>query len=415
MLRENDLILGKDRYYSMNDFETQLNNNVLVVGSSGCGKTRSIVSPNILQASGSYVISDPKGTLYKQYGRYLKEKGYEVQVLDFIHPKRSAKYNFFRYINTERDVIKLANILTYVITDEVTNDTFWDMATELLLSALIAYVKFRRKPHEHTLESVFKLLMACQIDEYNSQMQTPLDRIMEDEHNRYGSSFIYKQYSKFRVAAGKTLKSILVTVSAKLGKFDFDEINQMLCKDELNLVSLGRRNKAIFVIVSDTDRSMDPLANLFYTQAMNELCQYADERCENGRLPQPVRFILDDFATNCRIENFENMISNIRSRRISAMIMVQAESQLIAGYKESGKTIIANCDTYVYLGGNDLDTAKEVAVRCDLPYKKILNMPIGSNWIFRRGQTPVNGENFRLEDYKRIRYLAEEEQQAIAV
>lgn len=402
-MKQNDLIIAKDCYYSMDDFETQLNNNVLVVGSSGCGKTRSIVSPNILQANGSYVISDPKGSLYKKYGHYLRTKGYKVDVLDFIHPKRSSKYNFFDYIHTERDVIKTAHMLTYVIKDAITNDSFWDMSMELLLTSLIGYVKFRCRKEEQNLQSVFKLIIACQIDENNSEVHNALDRIMEEERRRNGNTFIYKQYSKFRLAAAKTLKSILITVTAKLGTFDFDEINEMTSRDELHIADLGRKKKAIFVIVSDTDRSMDPLANLFYTQAMNELCRFADEKRADGRLSMPVRFILDDFATNCKIENFQNMISNIRSRGISAMIMIQAESQLYAGYGESGKTIIANCDTYVYLGGNDVETAKEVAARCDLPYKKILNMPIGTNWIFRRGHQPINGVNFRLEDYDILR------------
>ncbi len=403
MIRENDMILAKDVYVNMNDFETRLNNNVLVVGSSGCGKTRSVVSPNILQASGSYVISDPKGTLYKKYGKYLASKGYDVKILDFIHPERSSHYNFFRYIHTEKDVMQMAHMLTYVM-ESFSKEPFWDMATELLLSSLIGLVSFRCKPKEQTLHNLLKLVNACQIDENDSGKENYLDTLMEEERENHGDSFVYRQYCKFRIAAGRTLKSILITVNAKLGQFDYEELNEMLSRDEMDIISLGKSKRAIFVIVSDTDRSLDPLANLFYSQVMNKLCQFADDEGRNGRLAVPVRFILDDFATNCKIANFQNMISNIRSRGISAMIMIQAESQLRAAYGEDGRTIAANCDTYIYMGGNDIDTAKDVAARCDLPYRKVLNMPIGTNWIFRRGQEPIYGENFELENYEKIRF-----------
>ena len=195
------------------------------------------------------------------------------------------------------------------------------------------------------------------------------------------------------------MRSILITLNSHLGKFDFAELNDMLKYDDIDITSIGQRKRALFVIVSDTDRSLDGMANVFFSQAMNELCRYADERCEDSRLPVPVRFIMDDFATNCKITGFPSMISNIRSRGISAMMMIQAESQLESSYQKDADTIIANCDTYVYLGGNDIDTAQKVAIRCDLPYRKILNMPVGSNWIFRRGHEPVNGKNFPLDKY----------------
>ena len=195
------------------------------------------------------------------------------------------------------------------------------------------------------------------------------------------------------------LKSILITVNSRIGLFDTPEINRMLGSDTINIPGIGQRKTALFVVVSDTDRSMDTLANLFFTQAMNELCLYADNHCPDCRLPVPVRFIMDDFATNCKIEEFPRMISSIRSRGISAMLMLQAESQLESSYGCDWSTIIANCDTYVYTGGNDVETAKAVATRCDMPVKRILNMPVGSIWIFRRGQTPVNGKLFDIEPF----------------
>ena len=194
-------------------------------------------------------------------------------------------------------------------------------------------------------------------------------------------------------------ESILITVNSRLGAFDTPELNTMTAKDDIRIAALGQKKTALFVVVSDTDRSLDGLANIFFTQAMNELCRYADKHCKDNCLPVPVRFILDDFATNCKIDEFPRMISSIRSRGISTMLMIQAESQLTEQYGYDGKTIIGNCDTYVYLGSNDVDTAKAVAERCDVSVKKVLNMPVGTNWIFRRGQAPVHGRNFVLEPF----------------
>lgn len=198
---------------------------------------------------------------------------------------------------------------------------------------------------------------------------------------------------------------MLITLTATLGNLSSKEINKMLSKDEIDISSLGRKKTVLFVVVSDTDRSMDTFVNLFFTQAMNELCRYADEKCPNSTLPVPVRFILDDFATNCRIAEFPRMISYIRSRGISVMLMVQSEGQLEEGYGADGKTIISNCDTYIYLGGNDTATATAIAERSDLPLCDILNMPVGYNWLFRRGQAPFFNRNFNLEAFLRARKI----------
>lgn len=400
MIKPNDLILAENQYYSLNSYETKVNNNVLVVGSSGSGKTRSIVSPNIIQACGSYVVSDPKGNLYRKYKKYLEAQGYVVKKLDFVHPDKSAHYNFFRYIHSEKDILKVAHMLIY--RNETKNakvDPIWDQTAELLLTAVIGYLYYHGKRWEQNLETVLKLVTACQVDENNSERRNYLDFVMDEIGEKNKEDFAYKQYQKFRLAAGRTLKSILITVTGKLGKFDYKELNRMLRTDDINIASIGRKKTALFVVVSDTDRSMDDLANLFFTQAMNELSIYADERCEENRLPVEVRFILDDFATNCKIDDFPKMIASIRSRGISAMLIIQAESQLKAAYAEDDKTIIGNCDTYVYLGGNDVETAKAVGLRCDLPLKKILEMPIEKNWIFRRGQKAVQGVNFDLDKF----------------
>lgn len=399
-MERNTMILGEGIYYSLDDYKTKVNNNVLVVGTAGAGKTRSIVTPNLLQATGSYIVTDPKGNLYHKYGKYLEKQGYSVRRLDFTDPAHSAHYNMFRYIENDQDIIKTACMLTARKKGARNIDPFWDEATQLLLQALISYLKNYCAPEMQCLKSILTLSRAAA--EVNTDLETSkstLDYIFADVKTREPDSSAVKWYDMFRVAANKTLRSILITMNAKLGLYDSRDLNEMTKTDDIDISSVGKTKTALFVIVSDTDRSMDGLVNLFFTQAMNVLCKYADRECEDNRLPVPVRFIMDDFATNCVIEDFPRMISSIRSRGISVMLMLQAESQLFSYYATDGSTIIGNCDTYVYLGGNDLETAKAVAERCNLPVLKILNMPIGTNWIFRRGESPINGKNFRLEPF----------------
>lgn len=393
------LILADNCYYSLDCKETQLNNNVLVVGSPGSGKTRSIVTPNLLECSGSYILSDPKGTLYAQYKDYLEEQGYKVRQLNFVNTEESIHYNFFDYIRNDQDIVKIANIImrgnNYGFTKNI--DPFWDEAGQLLMQALIAYLHEFRPKCEQNLSCVLKLLDA--IDVSDDGNTGPCGRIFKEVEKRAPRSFAAKCYRRFSVAAEKTLRSIVISTTAKMTACMTPEIEGLTCFDETDIRSIGDEKTAFFVIVSDTDRSQDGLVNIFFTQAMNELVLHADEDCPNNSLPVPVRFILDDFATNCRIENFPKMIASIRSRGISTMIMIQAEAQLKSGYGPEAGTIIGSCDTYIYLGGNDLDTADSVAKRSDQPIKKILNMPIGTNWIFRRGEMPKNATNFKLEPY----------------
>ena len=374
-----------------------MNNNVLVVGTSGAGKTRSIVIPNLLQAAGSYIVSDPKGNLYNKYKAYLQAQGYVVKKLDFSNPKNSAHYNFFRYIRNSQDIMKIAHMLVYQHTKRRNMDPFWDESTQLLIQSIIAYLIESKQGRKQNLHGLMELITQCQAMGEMDNQKNKLDLVMENHAKKIPDSYAFSTYTKFRVAANKTLRSILITANARLGRFDTPAINEMTQYDDINVTSIGCCKTALFVVVSDTDRSMDALANIFFTQAMNELCRYADMHGIDSRLPVPVRFILDDFATNCTITDFPRMISSIRSREISAMLMIQAESQLTERYGYDGRTIIGNCDTYLYLGGNDIETAKVLAERCDVPMRKILNMPIGSNWIFRRGQEPVFGKNFDLD------------------
>ncbi len=405
---KNEMIIAEGVSYSLNCYETKLNNNVLVVGTSGAGKTRSIVTPNLLQATGSYIVSDPKGNLYEKYGPYLKNQGYEVKKLDFTDPENSAHYNFFKYIRKTQDINKISHMIIYSKgQDGYKPDPFWDEASELLLQALIAYLYEGFRSSEQNLRSVQKLIDACNIDENDSGRETILDKLMEAHEKEYEDSYAVSQYKKFRVAAGKTLKSILISLNARIGQFDTPELRELTKYDTIRISGIGMKPTAVFVVVSDTDRSLDGLANLFFTQAMNELCWQADKRCKGNTLPVPVRFILDDFATNCKIAEFPRMIASIRSRGISTMLMIQSEAQLEEGYNKDARTIIGNCDTYVYLGGNDVDTAEAVARRCDVPLKKILNMPVETNWIFRRGQEPVNSKNYNIEHLLKEKNIAE--------
>lgn len=395
------LILAQGVSFDMDCLMTGVNNNVLVVGSSGSGKTRSIVEPNLLQANGSYVVSDPKGNLYQKYKSYLERQGYVVKKLDFIRPEGSAHYNFFHYIKREQDIVKIAH--TFICDREPNSvrnlDPFWDQAAQLLYESVIAYLWEFCPQSDWQLKNMLELIDNCKVEEDNADAKNILDILMEDAEKRDPDSFAVRHYRRFRIAASKTLKSILITANAKMGAYDTKELREMLAADDVDITSIGREKTALFVVVSDTDRSLDGLVNLFFTQAMNELCEYADIACLNNELPLPVQFILDDFATNCRIDEFPRMIASIRSRGISAMLMIQAEAQLSRAYDEDGRTIIGNCDTYVYLGGNDLETADAVAKRCNLPLEKVLNMPVGSSWIFRRGQAPIRGKNIDLEAY----------------
>ncbi len=406
-MEKNVMILGDGQIYSLNTHKTQLNNNVLVVGASGSGKTRSIVTPNLLQASGSYVVSDPKGNLYRQYGPYLKKKGYEVKKLDFTDPLHSVHYNFFHYIKSPVDIVKVSNMLQqHEQNDHYRADPFWDEAAQILIQSIIAFLWDACPEENQNLHDILRMISYVHVDENDASRKSVLDQIFEDWEKVNPDSYAVSAYKKFRVAPDRTLNCIVATANAKLGLYDVPEVTQMTAEDTVHFETIGKKKTALFVVVSDTDRSMDGLVNTFFTQAMNELCRVADKECKDNRLPVPVRFILDDFATNCKISEFPRMISSIRSREISTMLMIQAESQLKAGYGEDGRTIIGNCDTYVYLGGNDVETAQAISKRCDMPLKKILNMPVGTNWIFRRGSEPVNGRIFDLNRYLEERHFS---------
>lgn len=373
--------------YSLDDFETNLNNNVLIVGGSGTGKTRKIVTPNIKQAVGSYFICDPKGQLYKVWGKYLVDKGYKIRLVDFIHPDMSDGYNPMDYLKISQDIAKLASVITNSKESEGTRcDPYWDRMTILLLCAIIGYMK-ETNSKEMTFREILRLVRLGEREDSDDK-SSELRKLFDSHKRRHPDSWACEKFEAVDTAPYKTYDCIRSTLAAKFSALDTEELRMMMKKGGFDFTSVAREKTAVFVTVSDTDRTMDPLVNIFFTQAMNELCTYADDKCSDGRLPIPVRFILDDFATNCRIDEFPRMISSIRSRALSVMLMIQSEAQLRQGYEHDAQTIISNCDTYLYLGGNDVQTAKAVSERCDKPLNEVLYMPVGHCWVFRRGSQP---------------------------
>lgn len=392
------MILPDGKFYSLDDMETHLNNNVLVVGTTGAAKTRTVITPNFLECVGSYVVTDPKGNLYRQWGTYMEDHGYRVVRLSFIHPERSVHYNPMKYVDTTQQIQQLSSSL--VRSSSYSTDPFWDDSSLMLLNSLIALIKetCEENSGRDNFHTILELLRRAG-RESSSSKKSPLYETMEGWHKMKPNSWAYKQFQNVNQAPERTFNTIVATSIAKFCSVDTEELAQMMQDDEIDLRSIGQRKTAVFVEVSDSDRSMDMLINMFFTQAMNQLCTYADEECENNQLPVPVRFFMDDFATNCRIENFENMVSNIRSRKISVILILQSLSQLDKSYGASAHTIVDDCDTLIYMGGNDPETAHSIAIRCNKTTQTILHMPLRSSWIFRRGEKPFLCRNLELDTY----------------
>ncbi len=396
-------------------FETKCNNNILVVGASGSSKTRGVVAPNICAMSGSYVISDPKGNLFRQYAPMLEQYGYQIVHLNFIHPEYSQKYNPFVHLKNSDDIMKLSKMIIYSESTGKEPDPFWNNAGEMLLSTLINFLQeahyLKTAYHvpefarwNHTILDIYTLLECINPDSISD------GKICEIDTHFHLLERIWKEYTgkdstachlwkKFNQNPPKTLACVVMTVNAILAELDTAGIRHMLSGNDIVPETIGTQKTAVFVEISDTDRSKDLLANIFYSQVMNLLCSAADAQ-PDSRLSVPVQFILDDFGTNCRINSFENMISNIRSREISVMLILQSQTQLEAGYGVSAHTIMENCDTTIYMGGNDVMTAETIAKRCNTPVYRILNMPIGTNWIIRRGAEPVFGRTVDISEYE---------------
>ena len=338
------------------------NKNILVIGGSGSGKTRFFCKPSLLQCHSSYVVTDPKGTILNEVGRLLERKKYRIKSLNLINFKKSMRYNPLAYIRSEKDILKLVNALIMNTKGEgdKSGEDFWVKAERLYYSALIGYIWYEATEDEKNFITLLDLINASEAREDDEEYQSPVDLLFADLEEKDPDHFAVKQYKKFKMAAGKTLKSILISCGARLAPFDIKELRELMAYDELELDTLGDSKAALFVIISDTDSTFNFVAALMYSQLFNLLCDKADD-FYGGRLPVHVRLILDEFANIGQIPAFDKLIATIRSREISASIILQSQSQLKAIYKDSADTIVGNCDRTMCLGGKDKTTRKEIS------------------------------------------------------
>ena len=338
------------------------NKNILVIGGSGSGKTRFFCKPSLLQAHSSYVCTDPKGTLLPEIGSFLERKKYRIKCLNLINFKKSMRYNPLAYIRSEKDILKLVNalIMNTKGEGEKSSEDFWVKAERLYYSALIGYIWYEAPEEERNFITLLDLINASEAREDDEEYQSPVDILFQQLEEKEPDHFAVKQYRKFKMAAGKTLKSILISCRARLAPFDIKELRDLMETDELELDTLGDSKTALFVIISDTDSTFNFVAALMYSQLFNLLCDKADD-LYNGRLPVHVRCLLDEFANIGQIPNFDKLIATIRSREISASIILQSQSQLKTIYKDAADTIVGNCDSTLFLGGKEKSTLKEIS------------------------------------------------------
>ena len=338
------------------------NKNVLVIGGSGSGKTRFFVKPNLMQMTTSYCVTDPKGTILVECGKMLQKGGYKIRSLNTINFKKSMHYNPFAYIRSEKDILKLVNVIIANTKGdgEKSGEDFWVKAERLLYCALIGYIYYEAPEEEKNFITLLDLINASEAREDDENYKSPVDMLFDRLAEREPEHFAVKQYVKFKQAAGKTLKSILISNGARLAPFDIKELRDLMEYDELELDTLGDEKTALFVIISDTDDTFNFVVAIMYSQLFNLLCDKADNEY-GGRLPVHVRCLLDEFSNIGQIPKFEKLIATIRSREISACIILQAQSQLKAIYKDNADTIIGNCDTTLFLGGKEKSTLKELS------------------------------------------------------
>lgn len=414
------------------------NKNILVIGGSGSGKTRFFCKPSLLQAHSSYVCTDPKGTLLPEIGTFLERKKYRIKCLNLINFRKSMKYNPLAYIRSEKDILKLVNalIMNTKGEGEKSSEDFWVKAERLYYSALIGYIWYEATEEEKNFLTLLDLINASEAREDDETYQSPVDLLFSQLEEREPDHFAVKQYRKFKMAAGKTLKSILISCGARLAPFDIKELRDLMEYDELELDTLGDQKTALFVILSDTDSTFNFVAALMYSQLFNLLCDKADD-FYGGRLPVHVRLILDEFANIGQIPSFDKLIATIRSREISASIILQSQSQLKTIYKDAADTIVGNCDSTLFLGGKEKSTLKEISellgketidlynqsenrgsqVSHGLSYQKLgkelmtqdeLAVMDGGKCIFMlRGVRPFLSDKYDLTQHPNYRYTAD--------
>ena len=362
---QNNVILTRTESLTMNsrpkDPKTARNKNVLIVGGSGSGKTRFWLKPNLLQCHSSYVITDPKGGIVEECGAVLVRNKYRIKIFNTINFKKSMHYNPFAYIHSEKDILKLVTTLMVNTQGEGKGgDQFWEKAEKLLYTALIAYIHYIAPVEEQNFGTLITFLNAMEVREDDETFQNPIDQMFEALEKKEPDHFAVRQYRLYKLAAGKTAKSILISCGARLAPFDIAELREITRYDELELDTLGDRKTALFLIMSDTDSTFNFLISMIYTQLFNLLCEKADDQY-HGRLPVHVRCLIDECANIGQIPNLEKLVATIRSREISACLVLQAQSQLKAIYKDNADTIIGNMDTRIFLGGSEPTTLKELS------------------------------------------------------
>ena len=365
------------------------NKNVLVVGGSGSGKTRFWLKPNLLQCHSSYVVTDPKGSIVVECGNALLKNGYKLKILNTINFSKSMRYNPFAYVHSEKDILKLVTtLMTNTKGEGSGGDPFWEKSERLLLTALIAYLHYEAPEEEQNFATLLEMLNTMQVLEDDEEYQNPVDLLFEELAKKKPNSFAGRQYKLYKLAAGKTAKSILISCGARLAPFDIQELRDLTMYDELQLDTLGDKKTALFLIMSDTDSTFNFLISMVYTQLFNLLCDKADD-VYGGKLPIHVRCLIDECANIGQIPNLEKLVATIRSREISACLVLQAKSQLKAIYKDNADTIIGNMDSQIFLGGSEPGTLKDLS---EILGKETID---SFNTSDTRGNSPSYGTSFQ--------------------
>ena len=390
---EDNIILTKTERLMMSnrpaDPKNARNKNVLIVGGSGSGKTRFWLKPNLLQCHSSYVVTDPKGSIVVECGNALLKKGYKLKIFNTINFRKSMHYNPFAYIHEEKDILKLVTaLMTNTKGEGQGGDPFWDKAERLLLVSLIAYLHYEAPVEEQNFATLLEMLNTMQVSEDDETYQNPVDLLFEDLEKKKPNSFAVRQYKLYKLAAGKTAKSILISCGARLAPFDIQELRDLTMYDELALDTLGDKKMALFLIMSDTDSTFNFLISMVYTQLFNLLCDKADD-VYGGKLPIHVRCLIDECANIGQIPNLEKLVATIRSREISACLVLQARSQLKAIYKDNADTIVGNMDSQIFLGGSEPTTLKDLS---EMLGKETID---AFNTSDTRGNSPSFGTSFQ--------------------
>ena len=390
---EDNIILTKTERLMMSnrppDPKNARNKNVLVVGGSGSGKTRFWLKPNLLQCHSFYVVTDPKGTIVLECGNAMLKNGYKVRILNTINFKKSMHYNPFSYVHSEKDILKLVTtLMTNTKGEGSGGDPFWEKSERLLLTALIAYLHYEAPVEEQNFATLLEMLNTMQVLEDDEEYQNPVDLLFEELAKKKPNSFAGRQYKLYKLAAGKTAKSILISCGARLAPFDIQELRDLTMYDELQLDTLGDKKTALFLIMSDTDSTFNFLISMVYTQLFNLLCDKADDQY-GGKLPVHVRCLIDECANIGQIPNLEKLVATIRSREISACLVLQARSQLKAIYKDNADTIVGNMDSQIFLGGSEPTTLKDLS---EILGKETID---AFNTSDTRGNSPSYGTTFQ--------------------